>query len=88
DLHPPPMPVINLGHLNLDPAIRACVVEDITKACRDLGYFQVYSLITLPRLRVFFFSAFALACIFSKLQWITLPLVSTMLTTEDDHTGR
>uniref|UniRef100_N1QTW6 Protein SRG1 n=1 Tax=Aegilops tauschii TaxID=37682 RepID=N1QTW6_AEGTA len=41
DLHPPPMPVINLGHLNLDPAIRACVVEDITKACRDLGYFQL-----------------------------------------------
>ncbi|XP_073365417.1 flavanone 3-dioxygenase 3-like [Aegilops tauschii subsp. strangulata] len=41
DLHPPPMPVINLGHLNLDPAIRACVVEDITKACRDLGYFQI-----------------------------------------------
>lgn len=41
DLHPPPMPVINLGHLNLDPATRARVVEDIAKACRHLGYFQV-----------------------------------------------
>ncbi|XP_044326698.1 flavanone 3-dioxygenase 3-like [Triticum aestivum] len=41
DLHPPPMPVINMGHLNLDPATRARVVEDITKACRDLGYFQI-----------------------------------------------
>lgn len=33
---------------------------------------------------LFFFSAFALAFIFSKAQWITLPLVSTMLTKEDD----
>lgn len=55
DLHPPPMPVINLGHLNLDPATRARVVEDIAKACRHLGYFQVCSLRTLPHVPVSFF---------------------------------
>lgn len=37
---------------------------------------------------LFFFSAFALAFIFSKAQWITLPLVSTMLTKEDECTGK
>nr|AEV41047.1 putative flavonol synthase/flavanone 3-hydroxylase [Oryza minuta] len=42
ELHPPPMPVINLGHLSLDdPTVRSQVVNDIAKACRDLGYFQV-----------------------------------------------
>lgn len=42
ELHPPPMPVINLGHLSLDdPTVRSRVVNDIAKACRDLGYFQV-----------------------------------------------
>ncbi|KAK1686390.1 hypothetical protein QYE76_047238 [Lolium multiflorum] len=41
DLHPPPMPVINLGHLILEPETRSGVVEDIAKACHDLGYFQV-----------------------------------------------
>ncbi|KAL6844396.1 hypothetical protein ACP4OV_026069 [Aristida adscensionis] len=42
DLHPaPPMPVINLGHLSLDSATRSHVVNDLAKACRDLGYFQV-----------------------------------------------
>ncbi|KAL6651585.1 hypothetical protein ACP70R_010510 [Stipagrostis hirtigluma subsp. patula] len=43
DLHPPPMPVINLGHLSLDPATRSRVVDDIAKACRDQGYFQTLS---------------------------------------------
>uniref|UniRef100_A0A0E0G747 Fe2OG dioxygenase domain-containing protein n=1 Tax=Oryza nivara TaxID=4536 RepID=A0A0E0G747_ORYNI len=44
ELHPPPMPVINLGHLSLDdPTVRSRVVNDIAKACRDLGYFQVIS---------------------------------------------
>uniref|UniRef100_J3M2F3 Fe2OG dioxygenase domain-containing protein n=1 Tax=Oryza brachyantha TaxID=4533 RepID=J3M2F3_ORYBR len=42
ELHPQPMPVINLGHLSLDnPMARSGVVDDIAKACRDLGYFQV-----------------------------------------------
>jgi len=41
DLHPLPMPVINLGHLSLDSATRYRVVDDVAKACRDLGYFQV-----------------------------------------------
>ncbi|KAF8769195.1 hypothetical protein HU200_006698 [Digitaria exilis] len=41
DLHPLPLPVINLGHLSLDSAIRSGVVNDIAKACRDRGYFQV-----------------------------------------------
>ncbi|XP_062227059.1 flavanone 3-dioxygenase 3-like [Phragmites australis] len=41
DLHPPPMPVINLGHLSLDSTTRSRVIDDIAKACRDLGYFQV-----------------------------------------------
>ncbi|OEL25420.1 Protein DOWNY MILDEW RESISTANCE 6 [Dichanthelium oligosanthes] len=41
DLHSPPTPVINLGHLSLDSTTRSCVVNDIAKACRDLGYFQV-----------------------------------------------
>uniref|UniRef100_A0A0D9WAW3 Fe2OG dioxygenase domain-containing protein n=1 Tax=Leersia perrieri TaxID=77586 RepID=A0A0D9WAW3_9ORYZ len=42
ELHPPPMPVINLGHLSLDdPTARSRVVNDIAKSCRDLGYFQV-----------------------------------------------
>ena len=76
DLHPPPMPVINVGHLNLDPATRARMVEDITKACRDLGYFQVYSLRALPHLPVFFFSAFALAFIFSKLPISILQIIN------------
>nr|TKW24105.1 hypothetical protein SEVIR_3G031100v2 [Setaria viridis] len=35
------MPVINLGHLSLDSVTRSRVVNDIAKACRDLGYFQV-----------------------------------------------
>ena len=47
DLHPLPMPVINLGHLSLDSANRCRVVDDIAKACRDLGYFQVCSFRTL-----------------------------------------
>ena len=47
DLHPLPMPVINLGHLSLDSATRYRVVDDVAKACRDLGYFQVCSLRTL-----------------------------------------
>ncbi|KAM0878401.1 hypothetical protein ACQ4PT_034894 [Festuca glaucescens] len=41
DLHPPPMPMINLDHLTLEPETRSGVVEDIAKACHDLGYFQV-----------------------------------------------
>ncbi|GJN01406.1 hypothetical protein PR202_ga18671 [Eleusine coracana subsp. coracana] len=41
DLHPRPMPVINLGHLSLDSRTRSGVVNEIAKACRDLGYFQV-----------------------------------------------
>ncbi|CAL5024865.1 unnamed protein product [Urochloa decumbens] len=41
DLHPLPMPVINLGHLSLDSATRSRVVNDIAKACHGLGYFQV-----------------------------------------------
>ncbi|KAF7011417.1 hypothetical protein CFC21_025730 [Triticum aestivum] len=42
-LHPPapPMPVINLGHLTIEPEARSRVVEDIARACHDLGYFQV-----------------------------------------------
>ncbi|XBI59058.1 hypothetical protein VPH35_040194 [Triticum aestivum] len=42
-VHPPvpPMPVINLGHLTLEPETRSRVVEDIANACHDLGYFQV-----------------------------------------------
>lgn len=35
------MPVINLGDLILEPETRSRVVEDIAKACHDLGYFQV-----------------------------------------------
>ncbi|TVU21824.1 hypothetical protein EJB05_31491, partial [Eragrostis curvula] len=41
EIHPPPMPVINLGHISSDPSKRACLIDDIGKACRDLGYFQV-----------------------------------------------
>ncbi|KAE8776644.1 Hyoscyamine 6-dioxygenase [Hordeum vulgare] len=43
DLHlqAPLMPVINLGHLTLQPETRSRMVEDIAKACHDLGYFQV-----------------------------------------------
>ncbi|CAN6250562.1 unnamed protein product [Urochloa humidicola] len=41
NLHPLPMPVINLGHLSLDSVTRSRVINDITKACRDLGCFQV-----------------------------------------------
>ncbi|KAJ1273367.1 hypothetical protein BS78_06G274500 [Paspalum vaginatum] len=41
DLCLSPTPVINLGHLSLDSVTRSHVVNDITKACRDLGYFQV-----------------------------------------------
>jgi hypothetical protein len=58
DLHPPPMPVINLGHLILEPETRSGVVEDIAKACHDLGYFQVCS----PRTFLVFF---LLPCHFS-----------------------
>jgi hypothetical protein len=43
DLHPPPMPVINLDHLILESKTRSGVLEDIAKACHDLGYFQVCS---------------------------------------------
>ncbi|TVU21826.1 hypothetical protein EJB05_31493, partial [Eragrostis curvula] len=39
---PAPTPVINLGHLSLlDSTTRSRVIDDIAKACRDLGYFQV-----------------------------------------------
>jgi hypothetical protein len=41
DLHLSPTPVINLGHLNLDSVTRSGVIDEIAKACRDLGYFQV-----------------------------------------------
>ncbi|TVU21817.1 hypothetical protein EJB05_31484, partial [Eragrostis curvula] len=42
DLQPVPTPVINLGHLSLlDSKTRSRVIDDIAKACRDLGYFQV-----------------------------------------------
>ncbi|KAG8043849.1 hypothetical protein GUJ93_ZPchr0458g22864 [Zizania palustris] len=41
ELQSQPMPVINLGHLSLDPTSRCRVVDDIARACRDLGYFQV-----------------------------------------------
>jgi hypothetical protein len=55
DLHPRPMPVINLGHLSLDSATRSSVVNEITKACRDVGYFQVCFLMTvLPFFGPFF----------------------------------
>ncbi|OEL23248.1 Thebaine 6-O-demethylase [Dichanthelium oligosanthes] len=40
-LQPPPSPVIDLGRFGLDPATRSRVVDDVAKACRDLGYFQV-----------------------------------------------
>ncbi|KAF0890994.1 hypothetical protein E2562_005103 [Oryza meyeriana var. granulata] len=44
ELHQQPMPVINLGHLSLDdPMVRSWVVDDIAKACRYLGYFQLTS---------------------------------------------
>ncbi|EES11613.1 protein DOWNY MILDEW RESISTANCE 6 [Sorghum bicolor] len=40
-VHLSPTPVINLGHLNLDSVTRSGVIDEIAKACRDLGYFQV-----------------------------------------------
>lgn len=64
ELHPPPMPVINLGHLLLEAETRSRVVEDIAKACHDRGYFQVCSLRTCiaPHLGICF--PFALAFLF------------------------
>lgn len=37
----PPLPVINLGRLSKDPATRALVIQDIARACREQGCFQV-----------------------------------------------
>lgn len=47
DLHLSPTLVINLGHLSLDSETRSDVIDQITKACHDLGYFQVCCLRTL-----------------------------------------
>ncbi|XP_066342880.1 flavanone 3-dioxygenase 3-like [Miscanthus floridulus] len=41
DLHLSPTPVINLGHLSLDSVTRSGVIDQIAKACHDLGHFQV-----------------------------------------------
>jgi hypothetical protein len=39
---PRALPVINIGRLgDKDPAARALVVQDIARACRDRGCFQV-----------------------------------------------
>ncbi|GJN01403.1 hypothetical protein PR202_ga18668 [Eleusine coracana subsp. coracana] len=35
------VPVINLGRLKKDPATRALVIQDIVRACREWGCFQV-----------------------------------------------
>jgi hypothetical protein len=49
------MPVINLGHLSLDSATRSSVVNEIAKACRDVGYFQVcFLMAVLPFFGPFF----------------------------------
>jgi isopenicillin N synthase-like dioxygenase len=41
-LHLSPTPVINLGHLSLDDSVtRSGVINQIARACHDLGYFQV-----------------------------------------------
>jgi hypothetical protein len=59
------MPVINLGHLSLDSATRSSVVNEIAKACRDVGYFQVcFLMAVLPFLVlsfVFLFHGLSLA---------------------------
>jgi len=36
-----PLPVINLGRLSKDPATRALAIQDIARACREQGCFQV-----------------------------------------------
>lgn len=36
-----PVPVINLGRLRKDPATRALAIQDIVRACREWGCFQV-----------------------------------------------
>lgn len=38
---PRQLPVINLGRLGKDPATRALAIQDITRACREQGCFQV-----------------------------------------------
>ncbi|KAL6844149.1 hypothetical protein ACP4OV_025822 [Aristida adscensionis] len=38
---PRALPVINLGRLSKDPATRALVIQDIARACRERGCFQV-----------------------------------------------
>ncbi|KAL6651849.1 hypothetical protein ACP70R_010774 [Stipagrostis hirtigluma subsp. patula] len=38
---PSPLPVINLARLGNGPAARALVVQDVARACRDRGCFQV-----------------------------------------------
>lgn len=63
DLHPRPMPVVNLGHLSLDSTARSGVINDIAKACRDLGYFQV-CFSTKDRAVSFFFSFLSLFFLF------------------------
>ena len=38
-----PLPVINLAKLSKDPATRALAIQDIARACREQGCFQVSS---------------------------------------------
>jgi hypothetical protein len=38
---PLPLPVINLARLGKDPATRALAIQDIARACREQGCFQV-----------------------------------------------
>jgi hypothetical protein len=36
-----PLPVINLARLSNDPATRVLAIQDIARACREQGCFQV-----------------------------------------------
>ena len=38
---PRPLPVINLARLGKDPATRTLAIQDIARACREQGCFQV-----------------------------------------------
>ena len=75
---PPALPVIDLGHLNLDSATRSTVVNEIAKACHDLGYFQV-CLCDVPFLFVLSI-IFLLYSLFPCLnQMLTLPRVTSAI---------
>jgi hypothetical protein len=53
--HLSPTPVINLGHLSLDDSVtRSGVINQIARACHDLGYFQVRCLIKTNTVLQFF----------------------------------